>query len=875
MTSPAAATIPKLTPMMEQYRAIKRTLPPETILFFRLGDFYEMFFEDALRGSEILDITLTGRDGGEAGRIPMCGIPYHAFQSYVKTLLDHRVKVAICEQIGDPKASRGLVERKVTRIITPATYLDEETKSNAAEYMVAVARGKDAFGLAWLDLGTGEFCVREIGPDALPHELPLIDPKELILPRSLAEDASLQPLFRQQLRAAITTYDDWIFDAGEALNRLRETFRLGSERVLGCAELPLATSAAGAIVYYLRDHLHAALDHVRLPRLVDGEAGMVLDRQTQRSLDLVANQESNGAHSLLACLDVTRTAMGSRALHQWVTHPLLSIPLIVRRQDAVEELAEQPLVTQTLRRLLDGIRDIERTLSRLNYGVANARDLLNLKLFLERVPELDALLRACRSELLRESAGTLNAFPELRDAIARTITDEPPLGLKDGGLIRDGCDAHLDALRELVRKGQSWLVEFQQREAARTGIKSLRVKYSNVFGYALEVTTPNLPLVPADYVRRQTLANAERFITPELREWDQRISGAEERIKAQEYALFQQLRETILAKLRPLQDMAAAIGCVDALHALAQTASQRQWTRPTVSDSTELCIESGRHPVVENALGLGEFVANDTELDTQTQQLVILTGPNMAGKSTYIRQVGLIVLLAQIGSFVPAKRARIGLVDRIFTRIGASDNLAAGESTFMVEMIETAQILHSATSRSLLILDEVGRGTSTFDGVSIAWAICEHLIQGRVRPRTLFATHYHELTQLEERLERVRNYTMAVKETNGGIVFLRKVARGASDKSYGLHVAALAGIPSSVTQRAEAILRILEAENRHASQIIEPQENPAAETRPAGANRDPGAQSLAQELRGMDLNQLTPLQALTLLAEWKKRLENP
>ncbi len=808
---------------MEQYRSIKKTLSPDTVLFFRLGDFYEMFFEDAVRASEILRITLTGRDGGGAGRVPMCGIPYHAFSQYVPILLDHNLKVAICEQIGDPQPAKGLVERKITRIITPATFLDEEaTRSSRPEIIAAVACDRASCAVAALDPATGDFSVRETEWDRLPNELALLQPREVVLPAALARDPLLMPLIKESLRAALTVYDEWVFEPGEGVRLLKETFSLGSDRAVPLHDRPLAAGACGAVLYYLKDHLHAALGHLRPPALAESRDGMVLDRQTLRSLELVSglNGEKKAA-TLLAVIDQTLTPMGSRTLYRWLIRPLLDLEQIRHRQEGTAELAENPTRVQSLRLLCKGIRDVERTLSRLNCGVANARDLLNLKLFLERVPEIQRALEPCRSRLLQELRGALNALPELQELIALSITDAPPLGLREGGMIREGYSAELDELRRLASQGKSWLVEFERRESERTGIRSLRVRYNQVFGYSIEVSKPNLPLVPPEYVRRQTLANAERFVVPELQQWDERITGAQDKIRQMEYELFQQLRGRVLERLSPLQESARAAGVLDALASLAVTALEKRWVRPELTDSLELSIEGGRHPVVEAMLPAGQFVENDTALDGKDQQLIVLTGPNMAGKSTALRQAAHIVLLAQIGSFVPARSARIGIVDRIFTRIGARDDLAQGESTFMVEMVEMAQILQAATRRSLLILDEVGRGTSTFDGVSLAWALCEHLAQGPVRPRTLFATHYHELVQLEGRLPGVKNYTVSVRETPEGILFLRKIVRGGSDRSYGIHVAQLAGIPSGVTRRAAEILKVLEAENADATKILE------------------------------------------------------
>lgn len=875
--APSVTTSQKLTPMMEQYRSIKKTLAPDTILFFRLGDFYEMFFEDALRASEILNITLTGREGGEVGRVPMCGIPYHSSQEYIRILLDHQLKVAICEQIGDPKASKGLVERKITRIITPATYLDEENKNKDLEYMAAVGFAGKRCALAYLDLGTGEFYVREMEREHLLSELTLLSPREVILPQTVSEEPALVSFVRESLSASLSVYEDWIFEAEEGMRQLRESFDLASTAIISFRDHPLAVGAAGALLYYLRDHLHNVRGHLRLPELLDNQEFMTLDRQTQRSLEIVTSLSGQkGGATLLGCLDQTLTSMGRRILHQWITHLLLSRAQIEKRQAGVSELVEAPGWLQSVRTLFQGVKDMERTLSRLNYGVANARDLVNLKIFLKRVPELQRHLGRAKAAILKEVLDALNPFESLRELIECAIVDEPPLTVRDGGLIRDNFHPELDELRTLAKKGRSWILEFQQREAERTGIKNLRIKYSQVFGYTIEVSKGNLHLVPQDYIRRQTLANAERFIVPELQVWDEKISGAQDKIKALEYEIFNRIREKIIEHLTPLQSMARAVGILDALAALAMTAIQRQWVAPEITETTELVIEGGRHPVVEAMLPAGQFVENDTSLDTQENQLIVLTGPNMAGKSTYIRQVAQIVILAQMGSFVPARRARIGLVDRIFTRIGASDNLAQGESTFMVEMVETAQILQAASGRSLLILDEVGRGTSTFDGVSIAWAICEHLVQGPVRPRTLFATHYHELTQLEEHFTGVKNFHITVKETRDSIVFLRKVVRGSSDRSYGIHVARLAGIPQKITMRADEILRILESENTEATRIIEHKEGsrPSRKTerQPMLFDMEIRRHPLLEEIRRLDVERLTALEALNLLAEWQTRL---
>ncbi|MCB9799299.1 MAG: DNA mismatch repair protein MutS [Candidatus Omnitrophica bacterium] len=867
----------KLTPMMEQYRSVQKTLPPGTILFFRLGDFYEMFFEDALRASEILNITLTGREAGEAGRVPMCGIPFHSSTAYIKTLIENNLKVAICEQIGDPKA-KGLVERKVTRIISPATYLEDESKGKDFEYMAALSRDGKECAIAFLELSTGEFLVRKVPAERMASELMLLAPREVILSKTDEEDQALMDFVRSALNATVTVYEDWVFGAEEGERLLQEKFRLAAKQSISFCDQPLALSSAGAVLYYLRDHLHASLDHVQMPALLESNEFMVLDRQTQRSLELVAAfSGEKGGPTLLSTIDQTLTSMGARTLYQWVTHPLLTVRPVEERQQAVCELTGETSALNGFRGLIKGVKDIERTLSRLNYGVANARDLVNLALFLKRVPEIRRSLSVLKSDLIKSRLNDVVECPDLLSKIEKTIVEEPPLSIRDGGIIREGVSAELDELRDISANGKRWILDFQKREIERTGIKSLRMKYSQVFGYTIEISKSNLHLVPEDYIRRQTLANAERFIVPELKTWDEKISGAQDKIKALEYQLFNELREEILGSLNVLQAMARAIGVLDCLGSLAMAAVQKSWIKPHVVETGELLIEGGRHPVVEVMLPAGKFVENDVFLDAAENQLVVLTGPNMAGKSTYIRQTALIVLLAQIGSFVPAKSARIGLVDRIFTRIGASDDLARGESTFMVEMVETAHILQKATHRSLLILDEVGRGTSTFDGVSIAWAICEYLSQGMVKPRTMFATHYHELTQLEDHFAGIKNYNITVRETKDGIMFLRKVVRGGSDRSYGIHVARLAGIPQAVTERAEKILKVLESENTEATRIIEGKKENVE--RAQKEKREPTLFDFAnenhpvlEEIKKLSLDGMTPLQALNKLSELKERL---
>ncbi len=887
MSSESILAETKLTPMMEQYQAIHKTLPQNTILFFRLGDFYEMFFDHAVRAAEILNITLTGRDAGEAGRVPMCGIPYHSYQGYVKTLLNRNLKVAICEQMGDPKAGRGLVERKITRILTPATNLEDEEKNHRPDYLVSISADADEMALACLELSTGEFRIQATHRERLLGDLSILSPREIVVSKKYSSGESWMETVRETLNAGITVYDDWIFDEKEGRRLILESFKLSSDRQIPFIHKPAGVSAVGAVLYYLRDHLHHSLEHLSVPQFAEDRDFMVLDRQTQKSLELVSNMrnEREGI-SLLTVLDQTVTAMGSRTLNFWITHPLIHKKLIDERLSGVQEFVQSPDRLLSIRENLKGIRDMERTIGRLNCGVANARDLVNLKFFITRAPVLRGLINASKNPLIQYLSASLKDFPQIEEKISLSIVDEPPLSLKDGGMIRDGYSRELDELRKISRHGKVWLLDFEKREIERTGIRSLKVKYSQVFGYTIDISKANLHLVPADYIRRQTLANAERFILPELKEWDEKISSASDKIKMLEYQLFNEVRMEILKQLTPLQQMAHAIGDLDALLSLSLIAHQKKWVRPEIHEDEKLEIQAGRHPVVESMMSSGQFIENDTEMNGGSDQLIVLTGPNMAGKSTYIRQIAQLVLLAQIGSFLPAKSARIGLVDRIFTRIGASDDLSRGESTFMVEMLETAHILRSATDKSLLILDEVGRGTSTFDGVSIAWAVCEYLAGNKIHPRTLFATHYHELTQLEDHFPRIKNYHITVRETPEGILFLRKVVRGGADRSYGIHVAKLAGLPDEIIKRAGCILEVLENENVEATNLLESStqkrkskasdlNQPSLFDLKSGTTRsaDNAPHPILKEIESAVTQEMTPIEALIKIDEWKKKLK--
>ncbi|MBI4398345.1 MAG: DNA mismatch repair protein MutS [Candidatus Omnitrophica bacterium] len=809
--------------MMEQYLAVKKTLPPNTVLFFRLGDFYEMFFEDAALASRILEIALTGREGGEAGRVPMCGVPYHASKNYIRRLIEEGLKVAICEQMEDARFAKGIVKREVTRIISQGTYVEEEEENlpsaQAARYLTALfSKDGRRFGLAYLDLGTGEFKVTEVdSPEDVTSELVRIHPAECIVPESIPLDSEMGQFLSREFRPSFHVYETRRFDLARAREKIQAVFRLGSLDGLGLSESPLAITTAGAILEYLEDHLHRNLEHLRRPQYYSSEEFMVLDAVTQRNLELtrpaLGVSENRQNPTLFSVIDETQSLMGARTLRLWLLRPLLSPARIGERLEAVKVFVENSPSRAALRGALRGIRDMERITGRLNCALGNARDLVMLANSLERIPEIKQALEkfSAQSTLLKQLAREMHELRDLAFDISRAFVEAPPPAIQEGGMVRMGYSPELDALKNICLSGQNYLAALQKREMERTGIKSLKVKYNKVFGYYIEISHANAKAVPAEYTRKQTLVNAERYIIPELKEYEEKVLTAQEKAARKEYEIFEAFRLRVRERIQEIQSSAQALGALDALTGLAETAVKHNYVMPLVTDKKELRITGGRHPVVEQFLPSGEFVENDTLLNGDDHQFILITGPNMAGKSTYIRQVALITLLAQAGSFVPAARAEIGVADRIFTRIGASDALWRGQSTFMVEMAETANILHHATSRSLIIMDEIGRGTSTFDGVSIAWSVCEYLASGESpRPRALFATHYHELTKLESLFEGIKNYRVTVHEGNAGIVFLRKIVRGGTDKSYGIHVARLAGLPDSVIARARQILEELE-----------------------------------------------------------------
>ena len=799
------------TPMMGQYRRIKSELASDTILFFRLGDFYEMFYEDAKEASRILDIALTRRQTA-----PMCGVPYHAADLYLAKLIRAGKKVAICEQMEDPSAAKGIVRREITRVVTPGTVLEEAVlESNRNNYLAGLCERDGLFGLALLDLSTGEFWIEESRDDAdLRNNLARCAPSECVV----AEERRKDPLLRNVLDASPSTmlsgHEDWTFEYDSARDLLVRHFKTHSLAGFGCEECRVGTSAAGAVLHYVTQELRRDIGHIRRLQRRNQSDYMFLDEATAANLDLVSSRSAplaGSAITVLGVLDATRTAMGGRLLRDWILRPLTAPEKIRARHEAIDQLVKNRGTLSGLRETLAEIKDLERLIARLSAGTGNARDVRALAQSLTGLPTLKQHLGTLPDGILRGLDEQIVPLPELAALIERSIVDEPPITIKEGGLIRKGYNAQLDELRDASSAGHRWLAELQTREQERTGIKSLKVRHNKVFGYYIEITKSNLGEVPPDYIRKQTLVNAERFITPELKEYENKILGAQEKSVALEYELFLEIRTAAVKETERIQQTARAVAQVDVLGSLADRALALRYVRPAMTDGNRIMIRDGRHPVIEQIASAERFVPNDTLLDNIENQLIIITGPNMAGKSTYIRQVALQVIMAQTGSFVPAAEAEIGIVDRVFTRVGASDELARGRSTFMVEMQETANILNNATAKSLVVLDEIGRGTSTFDGISIAWAVAEFLHNNpKVKAKTLFATHYHELTDLALTLPGAKNYNVLVREKNDRIAFLRKIVPGAADKSYGIQVARLAGLPDDVINRAKEILTNLE-----------------------------------------------------------------
>jgi DNA mismatch repair protein MutS len=889
---PAQMTEPS-TPLMRQYAAVKKD-HPTALLFFRLGDFYELFFDDAIVAAKELQITLTSRNKEKGIAVPMCGVPYHAAEGYIGKLIRKGFKVAICEQMEDPRQAKKLVRREVTRVMTPGTAADSSLESDENNFLAALAQVGERVGFAALDLSTGEFRATEFsGEGALrrvQEELEQLRPKELLYGSTapLFENAEAgQPSLarpesggrlssRGPSKCTETPLDDWIFAPDHSIPLLENHFGVLSLEGFGLAGRTAAAAAAGAILYYVRSTQRGSLDHVDRIGWYERQSCLVLDAVTVRNLELIEPlfAGTDAGITLLRSMDCAVTPMGKRLLRAWLLRPSLDLTEIQARLDAVEASVKDIVAREELRRALDGVLDLERLLSRVTLETANARDVLALAGSLRKIPAVRAALSRLDSQRLKTLHIALDELADVRERIEQTIVPEPPLTFADGGIVCANVNHDLDELRELSRNSKQVLAQIEQRERGRTGVSSLKVKFNSIFGYYIEVSKSNLHLVPQDYERKQTLVGAERFTTPELKEYEVKILDAQEKIVEIERRLFAELRSSIAAEAKRIRQTALALAEVDLLASLAHVAALRNYCRPAFVETAEVGemeIVEGRHPVIEQqemAGGSERFVPNDLYLNGTTHNIMLLTGPNMGGKSTYLRQTALIVILAQMGSFVPARSAHLSVVDRVFTRIGASDNLARGRSTFMVEMTETAAILHTATSRSLILLDEVGRGTSTYDGLAIAWAAVEYL-HARVRAKTLFATHYFELTELAEQLSGVKNHHVSVKETGGGIVFLRKVEPGAADRSYGIEVAKLAGLPNEVVLRAREVL----AEHEFAEQQATVHLSPGATPPPTQLTIfTPLSQPVLDKLRAMDLNRLTPLDALNLLAELKKEI---
>lgn len=877
------------TPMLAQYNKVKAEYPG-CLLLFRLGDFYELFGEDAELAARILGITLTSREAGKGQRIPMCGVPHHAVDGYITELVQKGYRVAICEQLEDPRTAKGVVKRDVIRVVTPGTALDTNVAPGQNRYLAAALEWRGIWGLAFCDLATGEFACTQLSgehaDDSVLAELARLRPSELLL----AEDYPALSGRVSEWGASCPEPNARLFERDFTRRTLLDHFHVLSLDGFGCETLPQAVRAAGAVIAYLQETQKTSLGHIVRLTPYNTKAYMVLDAATRRNLELTRTLREADRHgSLLWVLDHTGTAMGARLLRQWLEQPLLSGDAINTRLDALEDLTRDHLARPEISRLLRDVYDIPRLIGRVALGSANGRDLLALARSLRLLPAIQTgAAQLAHSARMQELVAQLDPCADVADAIESAIADNPPVGLREGGLIRPGYNAEVDKLRSARHNGQAWVAELEQQERERTGIKSLKVGFNKVFGYYIEVTRANLSAVPADYIRKQTLAGAERFITPALKEQEELILGAEERVIELEYNLFTELRAQVAQHADRIQAVAAALAELDVYCSLADVAVEKRYVRPTLNTAGRLHVQGGRHPVVEAMQSDGRFVPNDIHLDAATRQVIILTGPNMAGKSTYLRQTALIVLMAHVGSFVPADSADIPLVDRIFTRVGASDDLATGQSTFMVEMNEVANILNNATSRSLVVLDEVGRGTSTFDGLSIAWAVTEHLHNApHCRPLTLFATHYHELTELAQLLPRVQNACVAVSEENGQVVFLRRIVPGGADRSYGIEVARLAGLPEEVIDSARRVLAELESseETRLAREPLSliPGTAPAAPAKrrssaqPPAVNQiplfcpTPEPEPLLQDLASIDADNITPLGALNLLYELRER----
>lgn len=863
---------------MRQYFDAKRQYR-HALLFFRMGDFYEMFYEDALVASRALDLTLTSRSKDASGTaVPMCGVPFHAADGYIARLVKKGYRVAICEQIENPKTAKGVVKRDVVRVVSPGTLTDSAyLDAREPQFLMAIVATSREYGVALVDVSTGEFDVAEYsgadGLAALQAEIAVLRPREIVVASGYDVAAAIPEIAQNAL--PVTDIEGWHFELESARQTLLEQLRVQSLEGFGLERRPAAICAAGALVRHLRDTQKAELAHVRTVRLRQIADGLLIDPTTLKHLEIVQATDGGRTGSLLDEIDRTITPMGCRLLRTWLLRPLTALEPIRDRLDAVEELAVKTTDRGKARETLKSIQDLERLISRIALSTAGPRDLVALSRSLGAVPRLSLLLNECQAPLIRSLIGELDDLQDVRQWIDHAISDEPPALARDGGFVRDGFDAEVDELRKISRSGKQVIAEMEEGERVRTGIKNLKVGFSRTFGYFIEVSKSNLHAVPAHFIRKQTVAGGERYITPELKDYEEKVLGADERIVARELEVFETLRQRVAAEAPRVLDTARAVAAIDVLAGLAETATACNYTKPHVHDGDEIAATDVRHPVVERLAG-GTFVPNDILLNSTTHQLVILTGPNMGGKSTYLRQVGLLCLLAQTGSFVPAKEAKVGLIDRLYARVGASDNIARGQSTFMVEMQETAHILSGATSKSLVVLDEIGRGTATFDGLSIAWAVAEHIAtNARARPKTLFATHYHELTDLADAISGVVNFHVAAREWKDDIIFLHKILAGRSDRSYGIQVARLAGLPPSVITRARDILQSLEQDE------LTRGGKPALSGAPPAAQQQlglfqaasPADEKLKEKIREIDINRTTPIDALRILEELKKDLQ--
>lgn len=865
----------ELTPMMQQYFQIKGQYS-DCILFFRLGDFYEMFFEDAKLSSRELEITLTGRDCGLKERAPMCGVPHHSAYYYISKLIKKGYKVAICEQVEDPSTAKGIVKREVVRVITPGTVIEQSLlEEKANNYILVTYYDEGVYGVAYADISTGELATVQIDGDHAQNaaeEIIGIGPKEMVVNDNCIMETNVPEMIKERLNISVDKYEDFAFLKRNAEAKIKGHFKVANLEGLGLGKLPQSVKALGALLQYLTDTQKVDLKHMDKLDIHHRGEHMVLDSWTRRNLEIsktIRTKDKRG--TLLWLLDNTQTAMGGRMLRKWVERPLVDCNTIQKRLDAVEELKKSLQLMERIKKCTGYVYDLERLLGRIVYGNANARDLLALNQSIGKLPELLEIIFECETPLLQEILEGIDPLKDIGELIGSSVHLDAPVSIREGGLIKDGYNKDIDSLRRASREGRQWVSDLERKERERTGIKSLKVGYNKVFGYYIEITRANLDQAPEEYIRKQTLVNSERYITPELKEMESTILGAHEKSILLEYQAFIDIRERIAGHVKRIKKTAHYIAILDALYSLAKTAYDNRYEKPVITLGSSIEIKDGRHPVVEKMMASGRFVPNDTYLDRDKDQLCIITGPNMAGKSTYMRQVALIVLMAQMGSFVPASYCRVGVVDRIFTRVGATDDLASGQSTFMVEMSEVANILNNSTENSLLILDEIGRGTSTFDGLSIAWAVIEYLAdKDSIGARTLFATHYHQLTELEGSLKGVKNYRIAVKEKGDDIIFLRKVIRGGADQSYGIQVAGLAGLPKKVINRAKEILTKLEETDiaKYEQKVVKPLQGEKVEQIDIFGYRYEG---LVREIADADIESITPLQALNILSGLKER----